>query len=36
VAKKLEALGVKVYVANSGSMVDGLIDSLKEVYNPKN
>jgi hypothetical protein len=35
VAKKLEALGVKVYVANSGSMVDGLIDSLKEVYNPK-
>ena len=32
VAKKLESLGVKVYVANSGGMVDGLLDSLKEVY----
>lgn len=32
VAKKLESLGVKVYVANNLAMVDQLILSLRSIY----
>jgi len=32
VAKKLKALGVRVYVANSAAMVDNLLISLGAVY----
>lgn len=32
VAKKLESLGIKVYVANNEAMVDQLILSLRGIY----
>jgi hypothetical protein len=34
VAKKLEALGVRVYVANSAGMVDSLLKVLADLYRP--
>lgn len=35
VARQLESLGVRVYIANSGGSLEGLLDALRKEYKTK-